>query len=113
MYTVYVHVNKINGKKYFGQTKLKLEYRWRHGKGYETQVFGRAISKYGWDNFTHIVIAENLTQDEANELESNLISEHKSYNPNYGYNVERGGLNSEVCESTKQKLREINLGKKT
>lgn len=38
MYTVYMHVNKINGKKYFGQTKLKVEYRWRHGKGYETQV---------------------------------------------------------------------------
>lgn len=112
MYTVYLHVNKINGKKYFGQTKLKLEYRWRHGKGYETQVFGRAISKYGWDNFTHIVIAENLTQDEADELESKLIYENKTYNPNYGYNVERGGFNSKVSDSTKQKLREINLGKK-
>lgn len=111
MYTVYLHLNKVNGKKYFGQTKLKVEYRWRRGKGYETQVFGRAISKYGWDNFNHIVISENLTQDEANELESKLINENKSYDPNYGYNIERGGLNSNVSDSTKQKLREINLGK--
>lgn len=112
MYTVYLHVNKLNGKKYFGQTKLKVEYRWRSGEGYKTQVFGRAILKYGWENFNHFIIAENLTPDEANDLESKLICEYMSNNPKYGYNVESGGLNSVVSESTKQKLREANLGKK-
>lgn len=39
MYTVYKHINKINGKVYIGQTALNIERRWRKGKGYKTGVF--------------------------------------------------------------------------
>lgn len=50
---VYMHTNKINNKKYIGITGLKRYWdRWRSdGSGYKTQVFGRAIDKYGWENF--------------------------------------------------------------
>ena len=31
------------------------------------------IEKYGWDNIKHSIIAENLTLEEANRLERNII----------------------------------------
>ena len=43
-YKVYMHLNKINNKKYIGLTKQKCEERWREGRGYKTQPkFFRAI----------------------------------------------------------------------
>ena len=52
-YSVYVHTAP-SGKMYVGITKQKPEYRWgRNGIKYKTQVFYRAIEKYGWDNIDH------------------------------------------------------------
>lgn len=34
-YKVYVYTNKINGKKYVGQTCQSLEYRANNGRGYK------------------------------------------------------------------------------
>ena len=33
-YVIYMHVNKINNKKYIGITCQTLQNRWRKGKGY-------------------------------------------------------------------------------
>ena len=48
-YTVYIHNNKINHKKYIGITKQKPEYRWGYnGCNYkESPHFWNAIQKYG------------------------------------------------------------------
>lgn len=90
-YTVYVHQNQLNNKRYVGITADTVESRWRNGAGYKTQVFGRAIQKYGWENFKHYIIAENLTQEEAQELEISLIKEFHTQNPDFGYNIAAGG----------------------
>lgn len=89
---IYKHQNKINGKCYIGQTCRKnVSERWNNGKGYNGTIFAKAIEKYGWDNFDHEIIEDNiLTQEEANEREQYWIEYYGSYGEN-GYNMTRGG----------------------
>lgn len=88
---VYKHTAP-NGKVYIGITHQKPESRWRSGEGYQSNThFYRAICKYGWDNFLHEIIADNLTEEEATERETNLIEKHHSADRRYGYNVALGG----------------------
>lgn len=87
-----MHINKINGKKYIGITSVPVKYRWGRGSGYAEHLpIGRAIRKYGWDNFEHLVILENLDEDEAKRLEIELIREWKTQDDQYGYNICAGG----------------------
>lgn len=112
-YKVYVHINKINGKLYFGQTGQEdVKDRWDSGHGYKSCVaFNRAIEKYGWSNFEHIVLFENLSLEMANIIEAELIKKYKTTNNKYGYNITSGGWNYKMSESTKEKLRQAHLGK--
>ena len=90
-YTVYIHINKINNKKYIGITRQNPMVRWANGEGYRTQPFYHAIQEYGWDGFEHLILYENLTYEEACEIEKELISEYDTNDRNYGYNVSKGG----------------------
>ena len=90
-YYVYLHLNKINGKKYYGITSEKTpEIRWKKGYSHNKH-FNAAIQKYGWDNFDHIIIASNLTKIEAETMEHQLITQEKTNDPIYGYNLTSGG----------------------
>lgn len=89
-YYVYKHTAP-NGKIYIGITKSNPILRWKNGKGYRTQVFYRAILKYGWDNIKHEILYNNLTKEDAEIIERKLIKEYKANNPQYGYNVDNGG----------------------
>ena len=123
-YTVYMHISPSN-KRYIGITKVKVEERWRkNGEGYKTQVFYRAIEKYGWDNFQHIIITKGLTKEEAEWLEIELIKIWDTTNRDKGYNVVEGGdafdgLKGELnpnygrthSEETKRKISESRAGK--
>lgn len=93
-YCVYIHQNKRNGKVYVGLTSRKPETRWNGGSGYiSNKPFYNAIKKYGWnDGFSHQIVAENLTADEAEQLEKDLIKMYQSNNPAYGYNMTDGGF---------------------
>lgn len=87
-YTVYKHTSP-SGKVYIGITKNSPEYRWKYGDGYRTQkVFYRAIKKYGWNSFTHEILFENLSHNDACEKEIELIRFYKlqklSYNQTDG-----------------------------
>lgn len=90
-YYVYLHLNKINGKKYYGITsELKPEIRWKKGYSHN-KYFSSAIKKYGWDGFDHIIIASNLTKIEAETMEQQLIKQDQTNNHLYGYNLTSGG----------------------
>lgn len=90
-YFLYIHKNKINGKAYVGITcKKNPTHRWRNGNGYSEQPFYHAIQKYGWDNFEHEIVEENLSEEDAKIKEIQLISKLNSIIPN-GYNYTSGG----------------------
>lgn len=92
MFTVYMHINKINNKKYIGITSKKPEDRWGlDGSNYRSQYFNRAIQKYGWDSFEHIILYKDLSEEEAKQLEIKLIEEYNTMDPNLGYNRTIGG----------------------
>lgn len=108
MYSVYKHTSP-NGKCYIGLTKQDPKKRWQNGLGYRTQeLFYRAICKYGWNNFKHEIVATGLTLEQAEDLEKKLISEYKSYDKHFGYNVEHGGnAKKEVSPETLAKFKKI------
>lgn len=106
-YCVYMHKNKINGKIYVGQTIYgeNPNYRWKNGKGYKGyNNFWNDIQKYGWDKFEHIIVKQNLSLQEADILEKELISYY--INQNNCYNKRIVGNNNvegkTLTESTKQ-----------
>ena len=107
MYCVYCHRNKINGKRYICQTKYgdNPELRWgKDGKGYRNNHFWSSIQKYGWDNFEHIILAKDLSKEQANKLEIYYISLYNSTDRKYGYNHTNGGEggNTYICKSEKE-----------
>lgn len=97
-YILYMHKNKINGKIYIGITN-NIKQRWRgsgsqykpHKNRNQNIRFWNAIKKYGFDNFEHIILKENLTFDEAINLEIEYIEKFKSREKEYGYNIAKGG----------------------
>lgn len=104
-YFVYKHTTP-NNKSYIGITSYtKPELRWRNGNGYNNQYFSRAIKKYGWENIKHEILYSNLSKEQAEQKEIELIDLYKSNNPVYGYNIENGGHVHCVSEATKEKLR--------
>ena len=89
---VYIHINKINNKKYIGITSEKdPNKRWKNGLGYKRQIFYKAIQKYGWDNFQHKILFTNLTEQQAKQKEIELIALYNTNNSLYGYNQTKGG----------------------
>lgn len=101
-YYVYVHISP-NNKKYFGITKQYPASRWRNGYGYASSPhFFNAILKYGWNNFQHIILADNLSKEWACKLEQDLIAKYQSNNPEHGYNICNGGDGTNGYHHTEQ-----------
>lgn len=91
-FKVYMHVNKHNGRKYIGITCEPVKNRWRNGKSYKVNPhFYNAIQKYGWeDGFEHLILYENLTQQQAMNKEVELIAKYKNTKEGV-YNLTDGG----------------------
>lgn len=85
-YSVYMHENNINHKKYIGLTKREPALRWQNGTAYRNNKhFDAAIRKYGWNNFMHTVLETGLTHDEACEKEKYYIKKFNTTNRECGY----------------------------
>lgn len=121
-YKVYCHINKINNKRYYGITMQDINRRWSNGRTYKPKNenhnsrFYNAILKYGWDNFEHIILCDNLNKKEAEDLEIKFIKEYDTTNPEKGYNIQSGGnskgrntdeIRKRISEGRKKKVLQI------
>lgn len=105
-YVLYIHTNLKNNKKYIGITCQKPENRWNYGKGYlRNKHLSGAIKKYGWNGFSHDVVLVNLTKEEAEMFEIEIIKFYNTTNQNLGYNLTSGGsLGSKHSQQTIKKM---------
>lgn len=89
---IYMYTNKINGKRYVGQTICRLQKRHRQHLCQHETYFDRALAKYGEENFSLEVLQDNISDvEELNRLEEFYIQKYNTFNN--GYNMDRGGNN--------------------
>ena len=100
---VYCRINRINGKRYIGQTNDLKRRSSGSGIGYKPSpskhtrkdraVFWHAICKYGWNNFETIVLKDNLNKNEADYWEQYYINKFRTFvgfHDCKGYNMTLG-----------------------
>ena len=115
MYVIYCYTNKINGKKYIGQTCKSLSERaGKDGINYKAcPLFWRAIQRHGWESFVPEILESGLTLEEANEREKYWISYYKTTDSKSGYNCADGGFNISTSDYVREKISESKKGKPT
>lgn len=107
-----MHINNANGKRYIGITSRNPLKRWSNGKGYyKNKHFYDAILRYGWDNFTHLILYSGLTNQEACDIEQKLIRKYHTQDKNHGYNLTSGGEYFKHSEESKRLMSERRKGK--
>lgn len=114
-YKVYKYTNKVNGKVYIGQTRQSVEKRAQgNGWGYKKcPHFASAIKHYGWDNFECEILHDNLTREEADELEIKYVKYYRD-ELNMAYNLSDGGKSKGIhrnSEEVKKMISESMKGK--
>jgi group I intron endonuclease len=102
---VYIIKNLINGKYYIGES-LNIKNRIsQHCKG-TSQIFHKAIKKYGINNFeVYVEYLQDFNKSDLIELEECLIIKYNSVSPK-GYNIcLKGSDCTGVQQSTESKLK--------
>lgn len=101
---IYVLTNKVNGKKYIGQSKqADIKNRWRSYTNLSNSSVGivllRALKKHGVDNFKFQIICICF-DDDCNQYEKDYIKKYNTILPN-GYNMQEGGKNPDTATRKK------------
>lgn len=117
-YDVYKITNKVNNKVYIGITSKGLSARWKehlynaeHGCPFKLH---NALRKYGKENFSIELIDFCNSWEELEEKERYYISEYKSLQDEFGYNMTEGGdgtIGRYVTMETRDKIRQKALGR--
>jgi len=116
---VYYIRNTVNGKGYIGQA-LKTVGRWLShlreardvlkGKKDHCVLLNNAINKYGGEAFEVLKLCDCTSTTEMDEMETKFIHEYNTKVPN-GYNLTSGGGKGLDSEETREKKRQMRLGK--
>lgn len=101
---VYMFKNKINGKVYIGKTInwKRRELGHKHSAKNPKYHFGRALRKYGWENFEIICLIDDVPEEDLDDLETEYIKLYNSNNPAFGYNLTKGGEGVSGYEFTEE-----------
>lgn len=89
---IYLITNRVNGKRYVGQTVGSIAARWMHHCGAHSRckALASAITKYGADAFTIEDLAVAYSDRHLNELERHHVNSLGTLAP-AGYNLKEGG----------------------
>jgi len=116
MVGIYMIENKVNGKRYVGQSK-DIEARWNYHKYYEyNNHLKSAFKKYGLVNFELKILCElkenEQSKERLNDLEIAYIDILETTNPDKGYNQTFGGVGGKKTQEVNAKIRASSVGKK-
>lgn len=111
---IYCITNKINNKKYFGQStdieRREKEY-FNYGD-FPNNHLKNAFNKYGGENFEFKII-KCCKERYLDRFEKLYIRINDTMNPDKGYNKEAGGsLNKHPSDETRKKMSESHKGEK-
>ena len=114
---IYLATNKINNKKYVGQTirgldERKSDHKRQAIKQNRRSHFHSAIRKHGFESFNFEVIDHAETRMELSEKEIYWISKYKTTNPKFGYNNTTGGEHYEHTELARKNISISGIGRK-
>jgi len=107
---IYMIRNKINDKRYIGQTIQDLDGRssWSEHTillRYQHNIhLIRSIEKYGFEKFERKRIDIAHSQEELDEKEIYWIQYYNSLVRSSGYNINKGGLGGTLSEETKKRI---------
>lgn len=111
-YRVYKYIFP-DGKIYIGMTKNSIQNR--RDCGYQhNERLRKAYRSCGWKSVKTIILEFGLTKEQACESEKKYISLYDATNPELGYNISFGGLNTfeglNHSDAAKQMIRAANTG---
>lgn len=112
---IYCITNKINGKRYVGQTKhndvnerIKEHFQIalsEYSSNKRNLHLYNSIRKYGKENFEVTILKDNLSEDELDEWEVYFIKEFNTYADGYNNTVGGGGVRGyRHTDETKKKI---------
>lgn len=106
---IYLVTNKVNNKKYVGQTRYSPEFRWKqHIYKNDGSYFHNAIQKYGPDNFK----LETLEECDINLLDEKeifYISKYDTFDNGYNLTIGGDGKRKIVSDSQYEEIKGLYL----
>ena len=108
---VYLIWCKINGMRYVGQTIQPLKKRFNNHASSKKCSIGKAICKYGKENFYYGVIVTCYSRAELDEKEKFFIAVLRTKEP-YGYNRTDGGEGFSGYKRTPEEIAKISASQK-
>lgn len=121
LWSIYCIENKVNGKKYVGQTIKSIEHRFEchvySSRRANASLLSKAIRKHGVENFVVSLVCQVETQEEADAKEIELIALLQTRDRSKGYNIAIGGVSNvltglHMSEETRKKISAAHKGKK-
>lgn len=115
---IYEAKNKINNKRYIGQTTRTLKDRMRdhiaaskRDKNVSFRFYDDLI-KYGEENFEWNILEECIDKEDLDNKESYWIEYYDTTDPDAGYNQKGGAANPFLTDEIKKKIGDAQIGPK-
>ncbi len=110
---IYCVTNKVNGKRYIGQTTIPIYKRWHAHKRADGRCLSlsAAIKKYGAECFEVVEIDRAYSREELDAKEIAHIAAANGLDPAFGYNLRPGGMCATFSPETRALMSARKVGR--